>query len=108
MHAGEEFDLGREESAAVFRILQEALTNVARHAKASAVDVEVTKAGKTLSLHVRDNGRGITAVDEQKPKSLGIVGMKERAIFLGGSLEVTSGKNGGAEVVLEVPIKGVG
>jgi len=106
MRSGDELELGREESAAVFRILQEALTNVARHAKASEVDVEVTTIGRMLSLHVRDNGRGIPAGDRQKPRSLGIVGMKERAIFLGGRLKVTSGTNGGAEVVLEVPIKG--
>lgn len=101
-----ELNLGREESAAVFRILQESLTNIVRHAKASAVEVKVATAQDTFTLHVTDNGQGMPAENGQKKKSLGILGMKERALFLGGHLEVTRGKNGGTEVTLAVPIKG--
>jgi len=102
----EDLDLGREESAAVFRILQEALTNVARHAKASKVDVKLRATGKKLTLHITDNGKGILSTDKQKSKSLGIVGMKERALFLGGHLDVTGVQDGGTVVALEVPMNG--
>ena len=103
----DDLDLGREESAAVFRILQEALTNVTRHAKASMVDVRLGTNGKNLTLRIADNGKGILAGDTQKSKSLGIVGMKERALFLGGYLNVSAAEGGGTIVALEVPLNGV-
>ena len=102
----EEPQLGREESAAVFRILQEALTNVARHAKASSVDVRLNADEQKLTLRISDNGKGVLVTDTQKPKSLGIVGMKERAIFLGGRLEVKNVDGGGTAILLEVPLNG--
>lgn len=106
MHSNGELDLGREESAAVFRILQEALTNVTRHAKATSVDVRVSMKDDHLRLQVEDNGRGILPGDAEKQKSLGILGMKERALFLGGHLEVARCSRGGTEVVLTIPMKG--
>lgn len=98
--------LGREESAAVFRIVQEALTNVARHAKASAVEVHMRATADNLTLEVTDNGLGIRPGDLQHPKSLGILGMKERALFLGGILDVRNMAERGTMVALKVPLNG--
>ncbi len=101
-----QLQLGREESAAVFRIVQEALTNIVRHAKASNVVVAMHADEKNMTVEITDNGRGIQARDIQNPKSLGIIGMKERALFLGGQLEVASARNGGTTVALAMPVNG--
>ncbi len=74
-----ESQLGSELSTAVFRILQEALTNVARHANATAVHVTLTTDANALTLTVQDNGRGIREAELHRPKSLGLLGMRERA-----------------------------
>src|SRR5439155_254275 len=73
-------------SSALFRILQEILTNVARHAGAKQVEVAVRNGGGKLVLKVTDNGVGIRPGDVTNPKSLGILGMRERSHILGGEL----------------------
>ena len=64
---------------AMFRILQEALTNVARHAHAGAVRIAVRERGRTMTLTIRDNGRGITRAERASVESIGLLGMTERA-----------------------------
>jgi len=100
----EEITLDRERSTAVFRIFQEALTNVARHAKATAVTASLETREGAVVLEVADNGRGITEEELASPKSFGLLGIRERVLFLGGvvTIEGTPGK--GTTVRVEVPL----
>jgi signal transduction histidine kinase len=97
-------DLDREKSTAAFRIFQEALTNIARHAKASRVDILMEKQGGEFVLTVRDNGKGITEEAKSKAFSLGLLGMRERAHLIGGKIDVAGKEGMGTTVVVRVPI----
>jgi signal transduction histidine kinase len=90
-------------ATALFRILQEALTNVARHAAAKHVDILLRDRGTTLELTVRDDGRGVTDEEAAGPKALGILGMRERAQSRGGSLSIRGLPGRGTEVVVSLP-----
>ncbi len=94
-------------STTMFRIFQEALTNVARHSKATAVFVNISKAeGSELIMTVKDNGSGIDLKKSNGDLSgLGVLGMKERAHNLGGRLELVSKPGSGTEVLLRIPIE---
>jgi PAS domain S-box-containing protein len=94
--------LERDRSTALFRILQESLTNVARHAKANRVDVELGCDDEWVWLHVRDNGRGIRADELSDPHSVGLLGMRERATLLGGECRILSCPSGGTSVEARV------
>ena len=96
--------LDAKRSTALFRILQEALTNVARHAKAKSVNVELDIARGQATLIVRDDGRGVTAEELAAPTSLGLLGMRERAEGLGGTLQVEGGSSGGTVVRASLPL----
>jgi PAS domain S-box-containing protein len=87
----------------LFRIFQEALTNVLRHAQASAVTVSLRGEDSELVLEIADDGRGITADDLTAPRSLGLLGMKERASLLGGALTIHRGQERGTVVTVRVP-----
>jgi PAS domain S-box-containing protein len=99
-----EMELDRDLSTAVFRILQETLSNVARHANATQVEVTLTLVADTLRLTVADNGRGITPAELVDGRSLGLLGMRERAHLLGGRLTVTGRPGDGTTVVLDTPV----
>lgn len=86
-----------------FRICQEALTNVIRHAQASAVEVALRTDGDCLELDVRDNGRGFAGADLLSPESLGLLGMQERAHQVGGTVTFITPPDGGTLVALRVP-----
>jgi signal transduction histidine kinase len=92
-------------STAVFRIFQEALTNIARHAQATGCVAEIRKEPQKLSLAVSDNGIGITSDRIVEASSFGVLGMKERALSLGGSLEIENNPAGGTIVKLTVPLQ---
>jgi signal transduction histidine kinase len=92
--------LSNEASTATFRIFQEALTNVARHASATEVDVKISSREDTLEMKLVDNGKGIDPEALEAPKSLGLLGMKERASLLGG--EVTVARQDGRGTVLQM------
>jgi signal transduction histidine kinase len=85
-------------STAIFRIVQEALTNVMRHAAASQVKVNLEKKGDTLVVEVRDNGIGIKEGRIIDTKSLGLIGIRERVLLLGGEASI-SGKPGEGTLV---------
>lgn len=87
----------------LFRIFQESLTNVARHSKATQVNVSLEKDGSKLVLLIEDNGRGFDPAGNTETKTLGILGMKERAMMMGGTYTIQSspGKGTVVEVVLE-------
>jgi signal transduction histidine kinase len=99
---GEPGDRARQ--LAVFRILQEALTNVARHAHAGAVRIALRQRGRVLTLTVRDNGRGISKAERGSVNSLGLLGMNERARLLGGRVSITGSPGRGTTVTLRVPM----
>ena len=100
----ETIDLARDASTGVFRIFQVALTNVARHAGATRVDVELDRRDDRLSLVIADNGKGISEGAARSPTSLGLLGIRERARRLGGEVEVTAGRAGGTTLSLAVPL----
>lgn len=90
-------------STTLYRTLQESLTNVMRHAGATSVDVTLQRFGSVLVLQITDNGRGIGETEMRKPRSMGLLGMRERAVACGGSLEIRRAKPGGTEIVLNIP-----
>jgi len=90
-------------SLALFRIAQEALTNVAKHAHASLVVMRLRRERGNIQLEIRDNGRGISDADMQKPKSFGLRGIRERVLSLGGAFAIGPAEHGGTHIVLHVP-----
>jgi len=91
-------------STGVFRIFQETLTNVIRHTKATRVDVAFAEEGDSLVLTVRDNGRGISEEEIANTRSIGLVGMRERARLIGGDLVLQGAPGRGTTVTLRVPL----
>ncbi len=89
---------------AVFRIFQECLTNIARHAEASNVQASLSSADSFLTLKIRDDGKGIDPSVVEDPKSLGLIGMIERAESIEGVLSVDGRPGAGTEVTLRVPL----
>ncbi len=94
----------RTRQLALYRILQEALTNVVRHAHAGAVRISVREHGKGLTLTVKDNGRGITKAELSSVESIGLLGMTERARMLGGRVTIVGAPRRGTTVTLTVPV----
>jgi len=100
--------LDRQQATAVFRIFQEVLTNVTRHANATRVDIDLHPRGDNLILKIADNGRGISAEEIGGRGSLGLLGMRERALLFGGGFEIKGAKNIGTTVTLTIPLQHVG
>ena len=93
-------------SIAIFRIVQESLNNVAKYANAQHVTVHLAHEGRMLALEVADDGIGIDSDAVAKPKSHGLVGMRERALLLGGTFSVERGVNNvGTRVLAQVPLE---
>jgi signal transduction histidine kinase len=101
----EEMELTGGMAVGIFRIFQEILTNVARHANATKVMVKVKIGGGNFSLKVSDNGKGISPEKLTGDGSLGLVGMRERVLLLGGSLTLRGTPGKGTEVAITVPLK---
>jgi len=95
-------------STAMFRIFQETLTNVARHAKATRTEVVLQKQQDWLVLLIRDNGRGFDQADPSLSKSLGLLGMRERAAILGGRVNISSAPGKGTTVTAWIPLRSPG
>ena len=95
-------DPDKERSTALFRIFQELLTNVARHAHATRVAVRLAD-GEVLRLKVEDNGRGIQEKEFESPKSLGLLGLRERVVAFGGSIDVKGEEGKGTTVSVAIP-----
>ncbi|HEX9879404.1 MAG TPA: sensor histidine kinase, partial [Candidatus Binatia bacterium] len=91
-------------STALFRIFQETLTNIARHAGATRAEVVLRKQPDGLVLLIRDNGRGFDQADPSLSKSLGLLGMRERAAMLGGRVDVSSAPGKGTRVTAWIPL----
>jgi signal transduction histidine kinase len=95
-------DPDRDRSTALFRIFQELLTNVARHANATRVAVHLADSD-TLALKVEDNGRGIQEQELESPRSLGFLGLRERVLAFGGSIDVRGQEGKGTTVSVSIP-----
>jgi signal transduction histidine kinase len=100
--------LGREPSTALFRILQESLTNVARHAAASEVETSLQWQPGQIVLRIKDNGRGIPAAKLEDPHSVGLAGMRERALLLGGQCEISGRPGEGTTIEVRLPLPSTG
>lgn len=99
-----DLDLKEDISIAVFRIFQEALTNVVRHSGATCVEASLDTDSEGLVFMVRDNGRGISEEEIARTRSLGLVSMRERAMIFGGTFDIKGKKGQGTVLTLRVPI----
>src|SRR6266850_1035797 len=93
-----------EQSTAVFRIFQEALTNVIRHSYATTVNIPVKEQKGEFVLQVEDNGKGLKDAEVSETESLGLLGMRERVHLIGGDVSITSAEGEGTVVAVHVPI----
>ncbi len=100
----EDLDLQDPHATAVFRVLQESLTNLAKHAEASKVTVRARREGEEMRLTIEDNGRGFAVEGPRKPGSYGLVGLRERAILLDGDVIVESAAGRGTRIDMRLPL----
>jgi len=96
--------LGEEKETAVFRIVQEALTNVARHSGAGHVVINLSSNGQQVMIEISDDGIGIKELDYNSPQSCGLLGMRERAVALGGDVNIHSGPIHGTRLTAWMPV----
>jgi PAS domain S-box-containing protein len=103
LHANEEeLILDDVYSTAIYRIVQEALTNITRHADATRVELSLRRIGDTLDIAIQDDGRGIAANDMDKASSYGLIGMRERVWALQGDISIVS--DGGTRILVRLPL----
>ena len=100
----EDVTLDEQSSTAIFRILQEALTNIIRHAEAAAVSVSLVQKNGSVTLTVEDNGKGITPTQIQNKQAFGLTSIRERAGFLGGEVSIEGSKGKGTTVQVRIPV----
>jgi signal transduction histidine kinase len=96
-------DLPDPHATTIFRVLQESLTNIAKHAEARHVEVALTNEHDNLTLSVSDDGRGFNPIAPRKPASFGILGLRERAALLGGEVSIDSAPGRGTIVEMRLP-----
>ncbi len=101
-------NLNPDRSIAIFRIFQEALSNISRHADATHVEIHLKKDKNNLRLKIKDNGRGIQNSELARTDALGIIGMRERATFLQGQISIEGSPGKGTALILEVPVENEG
>ena len=104
--AHDDIEVQEPHATAVYRMVQEALTNVARHAQASEVSTTLRFDGTRLDVSVRDNGKGLAPQTPSSAKSFGLLGIRERAQTLGGAARIHSPSGGGTVVEISLPIGG--
>jgi sigma-B regulation protein RsbU (phosphoserine phosphatase) len=102
----EDVELDQNLSIAVFRIFQETLSNVVRHAEATKVEIDLLQTDGILTLEVRDNGKGISDEQISNPASFGLMGIRERVGFLGGSLKIRGIPGKGTTMTVNLPLFG--
>jgi signal transduction histidine kinase len=98
------FGLPPSHVTVLYRILLEALTNVARHAHASAVDIRLRAEPAWVAMEVQDNGRGITDAEAANDRTMGLLGMRERALSVGGEVTISGTRHGGTRVSIRLPL----
>jgi signal transduction histidine kinase len=99
-----EVELDSHRTIGVFRIFQEAMTNVARHSQATTFAVVLRKSENKIELEMKDNGKGLSKSDKKASRTFGIVGMRERARLLGGKFEITGTPHTGTRIYVQIPI----
>ncbi len=99
-----DLELDEPYATAVFRILQESLTNAARHAAAAQVRVSLGRDAGHVTLVIDDNGRGFATADPRKPASYGLMGLRERVSMLNGDLTIDSGPGTGTRIAVRIPL----
>jgi PAS domain S-box-containing protein len=99
----EDWRISRDQATALFRIFQESLTNVARHARATKVWVHLAEENGAIVLEVEDDGVGISLAQVAERHSLGLLGMRERAAVFGGTVEIAGARGKGTAVMVRVP-----
>jgi signal transduction histidine kinase len=99
-----ELGLASEKETALFRIVQESLTNIARHSEATEVRIHLKIVNYELTLEIKDNGKGLTEDPGVEGHTLGLLGMKERAYFLGGHFTITGERGKGTTVIVHIPL----
>ena len=92
-------------STHLFRILQEALTNIARHAEATQVEVTLNQSGTELQLEIEDNGHGTKVGADRTAGSHGLIGIRERVLMLGGKMEIISAPEAGFILNVRIPVQ---
>jgi nitrate/nitrite-specific signal transduction histidine kinase len=100
----EPVNLDEDQIVAIFRIVQESLTNVTRHSGARRVEIRVSRGEGNVIVEVCDNGRGFDLESAKRKKSFGLVGMRERAAGLAGDINITSVPGQGTSVCVSIPI----
>jgi signal transduction histidine kinase len=100
----DDVDLNRDQSTAFFRIFQEALTNILRHAQGTTVDVTMVEEAGAFVLTIRDNGRGIKEDEKSGPLAIGLLGMRERARMIGSEIDITGVEGQGTTVTVRLPM----
>ncbi len=101
----DDINLDQECSTGLFRIFQEIMTNVARHSKATKVNISLKQNTDKIILEVEDDGRGISEEKIHNPRSLGLLGMRERALLFEGNINIRGGQGRGTTVTVNVPVK---
>jgi signal transduction histidine kinase len=105
IYSHEEFPVDDRISLALYRILQESLTNIARHSEASVAEIHLRLLRKKIELHIKDNGKGIDENEINSSKSMGIIGMKERVSSVSGRLLIKGVKGSGTSIKVSIPLK---
>jgi len=100
-----DIELAEPYASALYRILQESLTNVARHARASRVEVVLAKSDGALTLSVRDDGRGFSPAETRAQKTYGLLGLRERTVLLGGEASIASEPGRGTTINVRLPLQ---
>jgi PAS domain S-box-containing protein len=100
-----DLELEDPQATAVFRILQESLTNVARHAMAQRVEVALGRSDGAVTLNVRDNGRGFNLDHPRRPNAFGLMGVRERVSLLGGEVRIQSQPGRGTVLHVQIPLE---
>ena len=101
----ERIDMASAVQLVAYRTVQEALTNIGKHAQCSAVSIELSASAKLLSLEIADNGQGVSRAALEKPSALGLKGLRERARTVGGRLDIGNRHGVGTAIVLSVPLR---
>ena len=104
VNARHDLDPDYDTALAFFRVFQEALTNVSKHAGATEVNVRLMQEGDEVVLEIADDGCGLAATDLQKPRSFGLRGIRERLASLGGRLDLTDIQPHGTRLALRAPL----
>jgi signal transduction histidine kinase len=100
----EHIDLSHQQLIAVFRIFQEGLTNILRHAQATKVSIQIVEEKGELILTIKDNGRGITDEEKSGKRTLGLLGMRERAHLIGGKVDISGVERVGTLLTVKIPL----